>query len=95
VSLPAELLSLFVYGLNTSAGIVAFNAPLQDAVPHRIRGRVFTLLAIARDAMRLASLAVGGLPVDATGIQSLYSGGGLLLLVAGLIGPVLAAPGNR
>jgi len=87
-ALPIALLLLFVYGLNTSTGIVVFNATLQEAIPDRVRGRVFALLDITWNGMRLLSLAIGGALVDLVGIQALYWVGGALLLVAGLLGLV-------
>jgi hypothetical protein len=58
--LPVALLLLVVYGLNTSTGMVVFNPTVQGAVPHAVRGRVFTLLDVEWSAMRLLSLALGG-----------------------------------
>src|SRR5438093_5640971 len=63
-SLPVALLLLFTYGLNTSTGIVVFNATLQETIPDRVRGRVFTLLDITWNGMLLLSLAIGGVLVD-------------------------------
>jgi hypothetical protein len=60
-ALSAALLLLFVYGLNTSSGMVVFNSTVQGAVPHAVRGRVFTLLDVTWCVMRLVSLALGGL----------------------------------
>lgn len=88
-ALPIALLLLFVYGLNTSTGIVVFNATLQEAIPDRVRGRVFTLLDITWNGMRLLSLAIGGVLVDLVGIEALFWFGGALLLLAGLLGLVL------
>lgn len=88
-ALPIALTILFIYGLNTSAGMVVFNSTIQSSVPDAIRGRVFTLLDVSWSAMRLASLAVGGLLVDRVGIQPVFWGGGSLLAVAGLLGLVL------
>jgi len=51
--LPVALLILFVYGLNTSTGMVVFNATVQGAVPDKVRGRVFTLLDVTWNTMRL------------------------------------------
>jgi hypothetical protein len=39
--------------------------------------------------MRLISLAIGGVVVDAIGIRPLFWGGGMLLMLAGAIGLVL------
>ncbi len=80
---------LFVYGLNTSTGIVVFNSTVQGTVPERVRGRVFTLLDVTWNAMRLLSLGLGGLLVDAVGIQALFWAGGGLLALAGFLGLAL------
>ena len=87
--LPLALLILFVYGLNTSAGMVVFNSTVQGMVPDAVRGRVFTLLDVSWNTMRLLSLAVGGLVVDTFGIRPLFWGGGALLMLAGVLGLVL------
>ncbi len=87
--LPTALVLLFIYGLNTSTGMVVFNSTVQGAVPDTMRGRVFTLLDVTWSAMRLISLAIGGLVVDAIGIQALFWGGGTMLAVAGLLGLLL------
>ncbi|MDP9378973.1 MAG: MFS transporter [Chloroflexota bacterium] len=87
--LPVALLILFVYGLNTSKGIVVFNSTVQGTVPERVRGHVFTLLDVTWNAMRLLSLGLGGLLVDAVGIRALFWAGGGLLALAGFLGLVL------
>ena len=87
--LPVAMLILFVYGLNTSTGMVVFSSTIQGAVPDRMRGRVFTLLDVTWNATRLLSLAVGGVLVDAVGIRPLYWLGGALLALAGVLGLVL------
>lgn len=92
--LPIALLILFVYGLNTSTGMVVFTSTVQGAVPDAVRGRVFTLLDVSWSVMRLLSLAVGGVVVDAFGIQPLFWGGGTLLLTAGVMGLVLLGCSN-
>jgi MFS family permease len=87
--LPLAMLILFVYGLNTSTGMVVFSSTVQGVVPDTVRGRVFTLLDVSWNTMRLLSLAVGGLVVDTLGIQPLFWGGGALLALAGVLGLVL------
>ena len=87
--LPVALLILFVYGLNTSSGMVVFSSTVQGAVPDRMRGRVFTLLDVSWNAMRLLSLALGAVMVDAVGIQPLFWTGGVLLTLAGVLGLLL------
>jgi predicted MFS family arabinose efflux permease len=87
--LPVALLLLFVYGLNTSTGMVVFSSTVQGAVPDAVRGRVFTLLDMSWSALRLLSLAAGGLLVDVVGIRPLFWLGGALLALAGLLGLAL------
>ena len=84
--LPVALALLFVYGLNTSAGMVVFTSVVQGAVPDPVRGRVFTVLDVTWQAMRLLSLAIGGLLVDAIGIRPVFWLGGALLVAAGVLG---------
>lgn len=85
-ALPIALMLLFIYGLNTSTGMVVFNSTVQGAVPDAVRGRVFTLLDVTWSAMRLLSLAVGGVLVDTIGIQPVFWIGGVLLATAGVLG---------
>lgn len=87
--LPVALVLLFVYGLNTSTGMVVFNTTVQGAVPDAVRGRVFTLLDVTWSLMRLVSLALGGVLVDVLGIRPLYWLGGTLLALAGVLGLAL------
>jgi MFS family permease len=106
VGLPWALVILFVYGLNTSTGVVASNSILQTVIPDRVRGRVFALLDMTWAAMRLLSLGLGGVLADRIGISAVYVIGGSLLALAGLLGLVLlgqiplagadgAGPGGR
>ena len=84
--LPIALLILFIYGLNTSTGMVVFSSTIQGAIPDAMRGRAFTLLDVSWSTMRLVSLGVGGLIVDRFGIEPLYWIGGSLLFAAGALG---------
>jgi MFS family permease len=87
--LPVALFIMFVYGLNTSTGNVVFSTTVQGAVPDAVRGRVFTLLDADWSALRLVSLALGAVMVDAVGIQPVFWMGGSLLVLAGVLGLVL------
>ncbi|MGI8550155.1 MAG: MFS transporter [Dehalococcoidia bacterium] len=87
--LPVAMLILFVYGLNTSTGMVVFNSTVQGAVPDRVRGRVFTLLDGSWNALQRLSVALGGVLVDAVGIRPVFWIGGTLLLLAGALGLLL------
>jgi len=91
VGLPWALVILFVYGLNTSTGMVASTTILQTVIPDRVRGRVFTLLDVTWAAMRLVSLGLGGMLADRIGISAVYVIGGLLLVLAGVLGLALLA----
>lgn len=87
--LPAALAILFVYGLNTSTGMVVFSTTIQGAIPEAMRGRVFTLLDVDWSAMRLLSLALGAVAVDRVGIEPVFWAGGALLAAAGALGLAL------
>ncbi len=87
--LPVALVILFIYGLNTSTGMVVFSSTVQGAVPGHVRGRVFTLFDVTWNAMRLLSLAAGAVMVDRVGIRPLFWAGGALLGLAGILGLVL------
>lgn len=87
--LPIALLLLFVYGLNTSTGMVVFSSTVQGAIPGNMRGRVFTLFDITWNAMRLISLSIGAIVVDTVGIRPLYWYSGALLSIAGVLGLAL------
>jgi MFS family permease len=87
--LPIALLLQFIYGLNTSTGMVVFSSTVQSAVPDPMRGRVFTLLDVSWSLLQLLSLAVGGLLVDRVGIRPIFWGGGTLLFLAGILGLTL------
>lgn len=88
-ALPIALFLLFVYGLNTSTGVVVYNSTIQNAVPDAVRGRTFTLLDIGWNAARLLSLGLGGVLVDVIGVRAVYWIGGGLLVGAGLLGLTL------
>jgi MFS family permease len=88
-SVPVALFLLFVYGLNTSTGMVVFSSTVQGAVPDAMRGRVFTLLDVTWSLMQLLSLAIGGVLVDLVEVQAVYWAGGALLFVAGVLGLAL------
>ena len=88
-SFPLALFLLFVYGLNTSTGMVVYNSQMQLAIPDRMKGRVFTLMDMAWSVMEIASIGLAGLLVDLVGIRLVYYLGGGLLILAGIAGLVL------
>ncbi len=85
-ALPLAMAALAVYGLGTSTGAVTFNSLLQAEVDEDMRGRVFAGMDVLWQAGRLVSLAAGGVLAETLGIRAVYYLGGLLLLVAGVIG---------
>ena len=85
-SLVVAIGALAVYGVGTSTGMVTYNSLLQVEVSPEARGRVFAGFDLLWQAGRLASLVLGGLVADALGVRAVYYMGGVLLLVAGLIG---------
>lgn len=87
--LPVAMLILFVYGLNTSTGMVVYNSIMQSEVPEEVRGRVFTLLDATWNLTRLLSLGLGGTLATVISIQVIYWVGGVLLASAGLLGLAL------
>ena len=89
-ALPAALGVLAFYGLGTSTGNVAFSSLIQSHVPERLRGRVFSAFDLIWQAMRLASLILGGVLADALGIRAVFYVGGALLVAAALAGITVA-----
>lgn len=85
-TVPLALVALAAYGLGTSTGAVTFNSLLQARTPAHLRGRVFASFDLIWQLGRLTSLVAGGLAADFLGIQAVYYLGGLLLLLAALIG---------
>ena len=87
--------SLFVYGVSTSTGMIAYQSTLQVEVPDRLRGRAFALFDVLWNAARLVSLGIGGLLADALGIRAVYVVGGMVLVAAAAVavtGPRLVSP---
>jgi sugar phosphate permease len=84
---------LFLYGLNTSSGTVAFQTLVQTATPEMLRGRAFALLDVTWQSGRLISIAVGGVLAGAFGIRPVFFAAGSLLLFAGIFGAVALKSG--
>lgn len=80
-----------VYGMNTSSGMIAFQTMVQRGIDAELRGRAFALLDAVWQVMRLISIGGGALAVAAIGIRPLYAVGGVLLVLAALVG-VLRVP---
>ncbi len=77
---------LFVYGLNTSGGMVTYQSTMQSQVPEGMRGRVFTLMDVGWSTARLVSVALAGVLANHFGITVVYYVGGGLLIAAGILG---------
>ncbi len=87
--LPFALVILFVYGLNTSTGMVVYNTLMQSEVPEAFRGRIYTLMDVVWNLMQLISLILGGLLADRFGVQPVYYISGTMLIGTGLLGLAL------
>lgn len=87
-AVPLAWLLLFIYGLNTSSGMVVYQTWLQRRVPDAVRGRVFTWLDVVWNVMKIVSLGVGGWLAEWASVEMVYYLGGSLLLISGLIGLV-------
>lgn len=87
--------ALAVYGVGTSTGNVTYNSVLQQAVPDRLRGRVFAFYDVVWQSARLISIGLGGVLADAYGITIVYILGGALLIAAALLGTLGAGQPPR
>jgi MFS family permease len=85
VPLLGQLL-LFMYGLNTSTGMVTYQSAMQADVPDAVRGRVFALMDVGWNMARIVSIALAGILADRYGIAIVYYVGGVLLIGAGALG---------
>jgi MFS family permease len=86
---PIAWLLLFIYGLNTSTGMIVYQSWVQRHVPDAVRGRVFTWLDVVWNVMKLLSLGLGAWLAEQAGIQVVYYLGGALLALSGVLGMVL------
>lgn len=77
---------LFVYGLNTSTGMVTYQSVMQSKVPDTMRGRVFALMDAGWNVARIVSVGLAGVLADCFGIAVVYYIGGALLIGAGILG---------
>ncbi|MBI1881754.1 MAG: MFS transporter [Chloroflexi bacterium] len=83
---PLAWLLLFVYGLNTSSGMIVYQSWVQREVPDAVRGRVFTWLDVVWNVMKVVSLGWGGWLAERAGVEVVYYVGGTMRILAGLIG---------
>lgn len=86
---PLAWLLLFIYGLNTSSGMVVYQSWVQRRVPDAVRGRVFTWLDVVWNVMKVVSLGVGGWLAERAGVEVVYYIGGVMLFLSGLTGSVI------
>jgi MFS family permease len=85
---PIAWFLLFIYGLNTSSGMVVYQTWVQRQVPDVVRGRVFTWLDVVWNVMKVLSLGMGGWLAEQAGIEAVYYLGGTMLVLAGMTGIV-------
>ena len=88
-AVPIAWFLLFVYGLNTSSGMVVYQTWVQRHVPDVIRGRVFTWLDVVWNVMTIVSLGWGAWLAERASVEAVYYVGGSLLVCSGLAGLVL------
>ena len=79
---------LFIYGLNTSSGMVAFQTLVQQSVPAGFRARTFALLDVIWQAGRLLSIGLGSVAAGIVGSRPVFVWGGAMLICAGIYGRV-------
>lgn len=77
---------LFVYGLNTSTGMVTYQTTMQSQIPDEVRGRIFSTMDVGWNGARILSVALAGILADRFGIAVVYYAGGAFLMVAGILG---------
>jgi predicted MFS family arabinose efflux permease len=85
-AVPVAWLLLFIYGLNTSSGMVVYQTWVQRQVPDAVRGRVFTWLDVVWNVMKIVSIGLGAWLAERAGVEVVYYLGGSLLFTSGLIG---------
>ena len=85
-AVPVAWLLLFIYGLNTSSGMVVYQTWIQRQVPDTVRGRVFTWLDVVWNVMKIMSLGLGAWLAEHAGVEVVYYVGGSLLFISGLVG---------
>ncbi len=83
---PIAWLLLFIYGLNTSSGMVIYQTQLQRRIPDVMRGRVFTWLDVIWNVMKIISLGIGGWMAEQANVEVVYYFGGGLLFLSGILG---------
>jgi hypothetical protein len=83
---PFAWVLLFIYGLNTSSGMVVYQTWIQRHVPDAVRGRVFTWLDVVWNVMRVISLGAGGFIAERASVEVVYYLGGTMLVTAGMTG---------
>jgi MFS family permease len=81
---PATLIIAYFQTLTFVMGQVLSDTIVQRTVPERLRGRVFGLVLIVRNAMTLLAVAVFGLLVDGVGVTPLLHAAGVPFALAGV-----------
>jgi len=81
---PLTLLIAFVQTATFVMGQVMSDTIVQQTVPERLRGRVFGLVQIVRNATTLLAVAVFGLLVDGIGVTPLLQAAGVPFALAGV-----------
>lgn len=81
---PATLLIAFTQTVTFVVAQVLTDTIVQRSVPERLRGRVFGLVQIVRNATMLLAVAIFGLLVDGVGVTPLLHAAGVPFALAGI-----------
>jgi uncharacterized membrane protein len=76
-------------------GSISFTTFIQKRVSDNLQGKVYAFFDVLWHSLRLISVVAGGFVADTFGISVVYIIGGLLLLVAGILGHVLLSEYNH
>jgi predicted MFS family arabinose efflux permease len=92
--LPVAMAGVFVWGVDVAFFMPPMQTVLQRATPLEAHGRVMSLAATADGIGNLVAIPVAGLMVGAWGVSRTGAAVGLVAVVTGLLGAMIAAPGR-
>lgn len=90
-SLPVAMAGVFVWGVDVAFFMPPMQTVLQRATPIEAHGRVMALAATANGVGNLIAIPVAGLVVGAIGVSHTGAVVGLLAVIAGAVGVMVAS----
>ena len=93
-SLPVAMLGVFAWGVDVAFFMPPMQTVLQRATPAEAHGRVMSLAATANGIGSLVAIPLSGLMVGAWGVSRTGTTVGLLAVVTGLVGTLIASSGR-